>query len=450
MKRKKLINGKFLLLVGILGIATALAVAAANAQSMTDEAQSIYESCHPGVVQIQVIDLATGKKTSIGSGFQFTPEGHMATNFHVVSEAVHSPQRFRVESVRHDGGTDPVDVLDIDVIHDLAIIRSAPLRGAERSGHESQATYLSLGHSDLSKGTRIFSMGNPFDLGMSIVEGIYNGLMEDSLYKKILFSGSINPGMSGGPALNKAGEVIGINVSTAGNEVSFLVPVEHLAQLRARVPAAPDPLGMSGTRWKKRIGEQLTENQDQYVKRLIEPAWNALEVGEAKVPGELLNVFKCWGKSEDKEKDLYNYAYINCSTSDTIFLSPGFSTGNIVYKYFWLTSKGLNLIQFYNLHENHFRIPNPYENAGEEDVTNFNCDNDFVGIGGRDTKVLWCARQYKKFPGLYDINLSLALVDRNDRGLLAEVVVLGISKANAIEFARKFLKEIQWQSSSLK
>ena len=285
---------------------------------------------------------------------------------------------------------------------------------------------------------------------MSIVEGIYNGLMEDSLYKKILFSGSINPGMSGGPALNKAGEVIGINVSTAGNEVSFLVPVEHLAQLRARVPAAPDPLGMSGTRWKKRIGEQLTENQDQYVKRLLDPAWNTLEVGEAKVPGELLNVFKCWGKSEDKEKDLYNYAYINCSTSDTIFLSPGFSTGNIVYKYFWLTSKGLNLIQFYNLYENHFRVPNPYENAGEEDVTNFNCDNDFVGIGGRDTKALWCARQYKKFPGLYDINLSLALVDRNDRGLLAEVVVLGISKANAIEFARKFLKEIQWQSSSLK
>lgn len=445
------------MLVGILGIATALSPAGARAQSMTGEAQSIYESCHPSVVQIQVIDLATGKKTSIGSGFQFTPDGHIATNFHVVAEAVHSPQRFRVESVRHDGATDPVDVLDIDVIHDLAIIRSAPLRGVERSGHESQTTHLSLGHSDLSKGTRIFSMGNPFDLGMSIVEGIYNGLMEDSLYKKILFSGSINPGMSGGPALNKAGEVIGINVSTAGNEVSFLVPVEHLAQLHARVPAAsaaptaPSPVGVSSApQWKKRIAQQLTENQDQYVKRLLEPAWNTLEVGEAKVPGELLNVFKCWGKSEDKEKDLYNYAYINCSTSDTIFLSPGFSTGSIVYKYFWLTSKGLNLIQFYNLHENHFRIPNPYENAGEEDVTNFNCDNDFVGIGGRDTKVLWCARQYKKFPGLYDINLSLALVDRNDRGLLAEVVILGISKANAIEFARKFLKEIQWQSSSLK
>src|SRR3989338_8892228 len=162
MKRKKFISGKFLLFVGICGIA-----ATACAQSMTDEAQSIYESCHLSVVQIQVIDLATGKKASIGSGFQFTPNGHIATNFHVVAEAVHSPQRFRVEYVRHDGATDPAEILDIDIIHDLAVIR----------GHESSSVYLSLGRSDLSKGTRIYSMGNPFDLGMSIAEGIYNGLM---------------------------------------------------------------------------------------------------------------------------------------------------------------------------------------------------------------------------------------------------------------------------------
>ncbi len=434
MKRKNFIIRRFLVSAGVFGIAAALVATAVSAQSMTDEAQSIYESSHPSVVQIQVIDLATGKKTSIGSGFQFTPEGHIATNFHVVSEAVHSPARFRVESIRHDGVTDPAQVLEIDVIHDLAVIR----------GQESRSAYLVLGHSDLSKGTRLFSMGNPFDLGMSIVEGIYNGLMEDSLYKKILFSGSINPGMSGGPALNKAKEVVGINVSTAGNEVSFLVPVEHLHALYERVAAAPPARNVN---WKERIDGQLVENQQEYMKRLLEPSWDGLEVGEAKVPGELLKVFKCWGKSEDREKELYNYAYISCSTSDNIFLSSGFSTGNILYKYFWLTSKGLNSVRFYNLYEKYFQTPNPYENAGEDDVTNFNCDNDFVDVGGRDVKVLWCARRYKKFPDLYDINLSLALVDRNDRGLLAEVVALGISKANAVEFARKFLKEIRWQNS---
>src|SRR3990167_11059986 len=106
MKRKNFIITKFLMSAGVVWTAAVLA-AAAWGQSMTDEAQAIYESCNPSVVQIQVIDLATGKKTSIGSGFQFTPEGHIATNFHVVAEAVHSPARFRVESVRHDGVTDP-------------------------------------------------------------------------------------------------------------------------------------------------------------------------------------------------------------------------------------------------------------------------------------------------------------------------------------------------------
>ena len=426
---------RFLIPAGIVWIIAA-SVTTALAQSMTDEAQRIYQAAHRSVVQIQVIDLATGKKTSIGSGFQFSPEGDMATNFHVVAEAVHAPQRFRVEYVRHDGLIGPVHVRAIDVIHDLAIVRSP----------ESQKEYLPLGHSDLSKGTHLFSMGNPFDLGMSIVEGIYNGLMEDSLYKKILFSGSINPGMSGGPAFDKEGRVIGVNVATAGNEVSFLVPVEHLQELQDRVSAGPQ----AGDSWKTLMDKQLVENQGRYMRRLLNDPWNTLEVGEAKVPGEVLDIFKCWGKSEDKEKQLSNYAYIQCSTSDNIFLSNGFSTGQILYKYLWITSKGLNPVRFYNFYQSRFQYPNPYENAGEDDVTNFKCDNNFVAIGGRATKVLWCARQYKKFPGLYDINLSLALTDRPDRGFMVEVVALGVGKTNAVEFARKFMKAIQWQNLSSK
>lgn len=403
------------------------------AQSLTDEAERIYELAHQNVVQIQVIDLATGKKTSIGSGFQFTADGHMATNFHVVAEAVHALERFRVEYIRHDGITGLVDVLDVDVVHDLAIVRS----------REIQETYLALGDSDMAKGTHIFSMGNPFDLGMSIIEGIYNGLMEDSLYKKILFSGSINPGMSGGPALDREGKVIGVNVATAGNEVSFLVPVEYLRELYGHVLTD----AAAGSRdWKEYLRQQLTQNQDRYMKRLLDTPWESLDVGEAKVPGEILNIFKCWGKSEDKESELYNYAYISCSTSDDIFLSPGFSTGQILYKYFWIASKGLNPFRFYNLYENRFEYPHPYDNAQEDDVTNFKCDNNFVNVRGRETKILWCVRQYKKFPNLYDINLSLALTDSFDRGLLVEVVALGLGKANAVDFVRKFMNAIQWRN----
>lgn len=424
-------------LLSILSFIFAFFPDRAGAQQITDEAQHIYQQAHTSVVQIQLIDLATGKKTSIGSGFQFSAQGHMATNFHVVSEAVHAPQRFRIECIRHDGAVSVVELLDIDVIHDLAVLQSPdPWDGR-----------LGLGDSNMSKGIRIFSMGNPFDLGMTIVEGIYNGLMEDSLYQKILFSGSINPGMSGGPALNHEGKVIGINVATAGDQVSFLVPVEYLKDLAGGVTKAH---GGSAEDWKARIKEQLLANQDRYMEKLLQPQWDVLDIGEAKVPGEILNVFKCWGKSEDKESELYTYAYINCSTNDKIFISSTFSTGQILYKYYWMTSKGLNAVRFYNLYEHHFRYPNPYDNAGEDDVTNFQCDNNFADVGGRGMKVLWCARNYKTFPGLYDINLSMALVDAMDRGLLVEVVAMGVSQKNATEFVRKFMKEIRWQNLSSK
>lgn len=407
-----------------------------HAQTITDEAQQIYQQCHKSVFQIQVIDLATGKKTSVGSGFQFSGEGHIATNFHVVSEAVHAPQRFRVEYVRHDGTTASADLLGIDVVHDLAVLMS----------REKAETFLNLGESHLSKGTRLFAMGNPFDLGMSVIEGIYNGLMEDSLYRKILFSGSLNPGMSGGPAFNRQGEVTGVNVATAGNEVSFLVPVEHLKDLQESVRGESSP---SVADWTGRIRDQLARNQDAYMRKLLSSAWDTIDIGEAEVPGEVLNTFKCWGKSEDKENELFSYAYINCSTNDNIFLTPEFSTGQILYKYYWLTSKGLNPIRFYHLYESYFLPPNPYENAGKDDVTNFKCENNFVKVDGRDMKVLWCARNYKKYPQLYDINLSMALVDSRDRGFLVELVALGLGKRNAVEFARKFIKEIQWRKNSL-
>ena len=422
-----------------LGMALIAAMPArVSAQQITDEAQRLYQEHNRSVVQIQVIDLATGKKTSIGSGFQFSPQGHIATNFHVVSEAVHAPSRFRVDYVRHDGAAGEVVLLDIDVVHDLAILQS----------QDSPQGYLPLGESHLLKGTRLFAMGNPFDLGMSIMEGIYNGLMEDSLYKKILFSGSLNPGMSGGPAINREGQVIGINVSTAGNEVSFLVPVEHLKELYDHVLTQPP---LKRREWKTYINQQLTQNQEGYMGKLLASVWDTLKVGEANVPGEILKVFKCWGKSEDKEEELYNYAYINCSTNDNIFLSPGLSTGQIFYQYYWMTSKGLNPIRFYHLYEQHFQYPHPYENARDkEDVTNFQCDNDFVRVDRRDMKVLWCARSYKKYPELYDINLSMALVDQKDRGLLVELVALGVGRKNAVDFARKFMKEITWRSSLLK
>src|SRR5260370_17484180 len=76
-------------------------------------------------------------------------------------------------------------------------------------------------------------MGNPLDLGFTIIEGTYNGLVERSYNDRVHFSGALNPGMSGGPTVNGEGLVVGINVATrrGGQLVSFLVPARFAAAL---------------------------------------------------------------------------------------------------------------------------------------------------------------------------------------------------------------------------
>jgi serine protease Do len=403
-----------------------------TARPITDEAEKLYEKYQKAVYQIQVIDLASGKKSVIGSGFQFSKDGHLATNFHVVSDAVNSPKRFNVQFLRYDGTTGLVDIIGVDVIHDLAILKSK----------EPGPEFLEFGSSDLPKGTRIFSMGNPHDLGMSIVEGTYNGLLEKSLYRKIHFSGALNGGMSGGPALDYEGHLVGVNVSTYGNQVSFLVPIDYLKELFDTLKDDKKPAPED---WSKTIQEQLVSNQSSLIDSLLKAKWEVLPIGDAEVPGEMTALFKCWGDSKDNNEDLYSWASLRCSSQDEIFLSQTHQTGQIIYNYLWVESKGLNTFRFYHLYEHWFSQPYDFDNAKKDDVRNFQCTSNFIRISGEDWKATLCARQYKKFPELYDVNLNLASVNHYRHGLLVEMVALGVTKEKSSDLIRKFMGAIHWK-----
>lgn len=398
----------------------------------TDEAQKIYDKSKELVCQIKVINTSTGQKASIGSGFLIDKEGHIATNYHVIASAVRFPARNRIEYLRADGSSGILKVIDFDVIHDLAITQE----------DKKAENYLELTNTPLSKGARIFAMGNPLDLGTVIVEGTYNGLMEESLYPKILFSGSLNPGMSGGPALNHYGEVIGVNVSTMGNEISFFVPAEYLKALYARLAERGNtPI----TDWDKETQAQLLKNQDEQINNLINSDWKTSNIKETFVPAGISKNFKCWANSEDNEKDLYKTSWLHCSSEDKIYLDSDFSTGKIEYRYTLIEGKGLNSMRFYNNYEKFFSYHKYYQNAQEYDVTNFKCNSDFVTLGQTDWKASICSRQYKKMPELYDTHMSMASTDKKHSGLIIELSILGTNKNKAIEFIEKFFSQIQWQ-----
>ncbi len=404
----------------------------AGAGEFTDEAQRIYHDRSGSVCQIRVVDLATGRKSALGSGFLVSREGHVATNYHVVEQAVHAPGGFRVEALRDGEVVGELRIVGIDVVHDLAVAAGPGVKGDA----------LRLGSSGLSKGTRLYSIGNPYDLGMTIVEGTYNGLMERSLYRKILFSGSLNPGMSGGPALNREGEVVGVNVSTAGNEVSFLVPVEYLVELAGRIEERREGGPES---WDLDVEEQLLASQAGYMADILSAPWESLTVGEATVPGEIHEVIKCWSESHDLEHDLYRHADVTCSSEESIDVSGTLVTGWLSYSYRWIVSDALNLLRFYSLYESFFESSSGYDNAGEEDVTAFTCEEGFVSVAGRPWKAVLCARSYTRYRSLFDFHMTMASVEKRKRGLVVEAQLLGVSRENALAFARRTMEEIRWR-----
>lgn len=404
---------------------------APGGQPITDEAQRIWAKWGDAIFQIQTIDTNSGKKNSIGSGFQFSEDGMIATNYHVVSEAIQKPESNRLEYLHDTLERGELKVLIADVAHDLAILKM------EKPG----SVFVSLGTSDLPKGTRLFSLGNPHDIGFTIIEGTFNGINKESFIDKIHFSGSLNPGMSGGPALGHNGKVVGVNVSTAGNQISFLVPVEPLKALLADYQSQKEGFDFVKDA-ANLIEKQLLDVQQKMMDRLFEKEWESVPFGPFMVPGRIDPAFKCWGETRDEEKMPVVYTPTGCNSQDRLFLGSKFDTGAMLYRYDRIIGKDkLILPRFYSFYEGQYS--SGFNTGGtEDDVTSYACNDSFVDVAGKRWKTSFCVRQYKKYRQLYDMQLYMALVGEGKHGLMVTQIAEGISRDNALKLAQKFIGSI--------
>ncbi len=403
-----------------------------SADAGVTQADALFRAYQNRMYQIRVIETSSGNKAGIGSGFSVGTNGFLASNYHVVSQAIDDPHLYRLEGVGYDGKTYSLKIIDTDVIHDLALLQCD---GRSIESFELNAV-------PIDKGTTLFALGNPLDLGMAIVEGTYNGLLEKSFYEKIHFSASVNSGMSGGPTIDREGRVVGINVATMGRQISFLVPVKYLQKLLDRVSRVDSN---SATDLHQRIEQDLIDNQNEYILRLMAAEWSLDAIGGARVPRIQTDMLEWWGDKDKDQEALYEHTYVTCYSRDEIFLSSSLSTGKLKYNCDWYVSKGLNAPRFYHLLEEEFK-PTPKLNSGsKDDVTNFKIRTDFVKIAGRDWQVTLCARHYKKHPHLYDVIVKMASVTESDQALLVNLALSGVTEENGTAFVKKFMEAIRWQ-----
>ena len=154
----------------------------------------------------------TSTATGTGTGVVITEDGYIVTNAHVIYDSEYGAGLSEKITVHiNDDNSYEAEVIGYDTDCDLAVLK------IDATG----LTSAEFGDSDgLMLGESVIAIGNPlgFDLKNTVTSGIVSGLnrnitINDKAMNLIQTDTAINSGNSGGPLINKYGQVIGINSS---------------------------------------------------------------------------------------------------------------------------------------------------------------------------------------------------------------------------------------------
>jgi S1-C subfamily serine protease len=194
-------------------------------ESKPPAAATVYQQILPSIVEIEANrPSSNGKGASLGAGVIVNRAGTILTALHVVDGA----RRVRVSFV--DGARSTVSIAATDPANDIAVLQPdrrptvvvpAVLGGGGQVGDEA------------------YAVGHPLGYLGSLSAGVISGLDRSAEGKSgrrlqglIQFDTAVNPGNSGGPLLNRAGQVIGIVTALANPSrdgyfigIGFAVPI---------------------------------------------------------------------------------------------------------------------------------------------------------------------------------------------------------------------------------
>ncbi len=183
-------------------------------------AEEIYEKCSEATVEI--ISKVTEDKYNLGSGF-FLDNGTVVTNFHVVAGAewiqiiTYNKKVYEVQQV-----------LGYDAKRDLAVLKI-----------DSENAYLTENQEGVSVGEDIYILGSPLGLTGTFADGmVSSALRRIGNVDFIQVTAPMSPGSSGGPLLNKYGEVTGINTwqYADGQSLNFSIHIKEINNVRTDNP----------------------------------------------------------------------------------------------------------------------------------------------------------------------------------------------------------------------
>jgi S1-C subfamily serine protease len=396
----------------------------------SESASSILSRVRPAVIQIKGFFGSNAAHAFHGTGFAVAPEGVFMTNYHVVAEKVLYPDKYRLEYRTADGKTGRVVVIAIDARHDLAVVRAI--------GHAPAP--LKLEPVVPAMGSRTYSVGFPLDVGLTITEGVSNGRVEDSFDPRIHYSGAINGGMSGGPALGAAGEVIGVNVSgyLFSQLVAFLVPAEHAQALLERaLKQKPVPGGL-----RKDVLAQLREHAADLLGALDGKIPTQTSAGYA-LPARLAPFIDCTASGDPASDQPAQVVRIHCTAKAGLYVQQGLYGGNLIYSHFLVSTSKLDAWRFARKLTD--RTAASGARGSRRHVGPFACEDRIVGLKGFDAGVLVCVRSYRKLAGLYDFTVRVSSLNGSKRGFASHLDMYGLEFEPGMRFIRRYVEAMEWK-----
>ena len=232
---------------------------AQGAETETRSISDVVQKIEGGLVQIIT-------PNGSGSGFVVSGDGLVVTNAHVVEE--HSS--VTVRSVA--GESYDAQVVGRDALVDLAALRV-----------ESGAALppMPLGDSaSVRVGDEVIALGFPLNDelggGYSVTTGIVSARRTHGAVERIQTDAAINPGSSGGPLVNRNGEVVGVNTSTYAEYagISFAISVSEVKTNLASLASGVSVTVASGGEWS------TYESAECRYALLVHPNWGLGEEGD--------------------------------------------------------------------------------------------------------------------------------------------------------------------------
>lgn len=203
-----------------------------NAQAPAGRFAKVAAAVADSVVTVESVSDQEGMQ---GSGVVVDGRGYIVTNNHVISEAANNPSQWKTTVVFNNGKEVPANLVGRDPKTDLAVLKV---------DNVNNLTVARLGDSDKVRvGDEVLAAGAPLGLRSTVTHGIISALHRpvplsgegsdtDTVIDAVQTDASINHGNSGGPLIDMASQVIGIN--TAGKSLSdsasglgFAIPVNE-------------------------------------------------------------------------------------------------------------------------------------------------------------------------------------------------------------------------------